>query len=111
MVDETAPGDDNTCMDLSELKRRVEPLCKEFGVRRLDAFGSIARGEAAEGSDVDLLVDFDHPDQRPARRFFGLLHGLEDLLHCPVDLLTHTGLRNPYFKNRVMQERVALYEE
>lgn len=110
VVDEMRSITDNACMELNELKRRVEPLCKEFGVRRLDAFGSTARGETCEGSDIDLLVDFADPEQRATRRFFDLLHGLEDSLHCPVDLLTLSGLRNPYFKDRVMQERVVLYE-
>jgi hypothetical protein len=97
-------------MTLDDLKKAVEPACHEFGVRRLDAFGSTARGEAGGGSDVDLLVDFADPTERAAKRFFGLLHRLEDMLGCPVDLLTVSGLRNPYFKDRVMRERVALYE-
>ena len=44
------------------------------------------------------------------RRFFGLLHHLEDALGCEVDLLTVNGLRNPYFKRRVLEERVPIYD-
>jgi len=79
-------------------------------VRRLDAFGSVARGEETASSDIDLLVEFDDPDRNPAKRFFGFLHSLEDTLGCEVDLLTIEGLRNPYFKKRVLQERVPIYE-
>ncbi len=79
-------------------------------MRRLDAFGSFARGGASLRSDLDLLVEFDEPDHRPAKRFFGFLHRLEDTLGCDVDLLTSGNLRNPYFRKRVLSERVPLYE-
>lgn len=87
------------------------PACRQFDVRRLDVFGSIARNEAGSASDVDLLVEFRDPSRSPARRFFGLLHCLEDALGCEVDLLTIDGLRNPYFRNRVLKERIPIYEE
>jgi predicted nucleotidyltransferase len=79
-------------------------------VKRLDAFGSVARGTATSSSDVDLLVEFCNPEDRPAKRFFGLLHRLEDSLGCHIDLLTLEGLRNPYFRKRVLRERMPLYE-
>ncbi len=98
-------------MKIDELRDAVPPACREFGVRRLDAFGSVARGSASTGSDVDLLVEFDEPERRPAKRFFGLLHRLEDVLGCRVDLFTPSGLRNPYFRARALGERVPVYEE
>ena len=97
-------------MRIDEIKNAVLPACREFGVRRLDAFGSVARGEGAPSSDIDLLVEFDDPDRNPAKRFFGFLHFLEDTLGCEVDLLTINSLRNPYFKRRVLGERVPIYE-
>ncbi|MCK5802981.1 MAG: nucleotidyltransferase family protein [Lentisphaeria bacterium] len=97
-------------MNIVEIKNAVLPACREFGVRRLDAFGSVARGTTSSSSDVDLLVEFDAPDRSPAKRFFGLLHRLEDTLGCDVDLLTSTSLKNPYFRKRVLSERVPIYE-
>jgi len=47
----------------------------------------------------------------PQKGFFGLLHKLEDTLGCEVDLLTPNSLRNPYFKARVLKERISVYEE
>ena len=67
-------------------------------------------GLARETSDVDLLVEFKEPDQKLSKRYFGLLHYLEDALGCEVDLLTVGSLRNPYFRKRVLDERVVLYE-
>jgi predicted nucleotidyltransferase len=97
-------------MRLEDVKRAVEPACRRFGVRRLDVFGSVARGTSASASDLDLLVEFHTLGERPAKRFFGLLHGIEDALGCEVDLLTLSGLRNPYFRKRVLEERIPLYE-
>jgi len=86
------------------------PACRKFDVRRLDVVGSTARDAASGTSDVDLLVEFRDPDRSPARRFFGLLHQLEDTLGCEIDLLTTVSLRNPYFRERVLKERISIYE-
>ena len=97
-------------MDIDDVRKAALPACRRYEVKRLDAFGSLARGTVAPSSDIDLLVEFHDPNRTPARRFFGLLHHLEDLLGCSVDLLTTTSLRNPYFRARVDKERVPVYE-
>jgi hypothetical protein len=97
-------------MRVEEIREAVTPACRDFNVKRLDVFGSVARGTADEASDVDLLVEFRESASQPAKRFFGLLHRIEDILGCGVDLLTLSGLRNPYFRKRVLAERIALYE-
>ncbi|MFH1476982.1 MAG: nucleotidyltransferase family protein [Verrucomicrobiota bacterium] len=98
-------------MNLNDIKKVALPACRQFNVSRLDVFGSAARGFSTSSSDVDLLVEFREPTLNPAKRFFGFLHTLEDSLGCEVDLLTPNSLRNPYFKARVMQERISVYEE
>lgn len=70
--------------------RRAE-LARQFGVRRLALFGSVARGEATPASDVDVLVEFD--GTATSRRYFGLQFYIEDLLGRPVDLVTTKALR------------------
>jgi predicted nucleotidyltransferase len=97
-------------MRIDEIKKISDAACREFDVKRLDAFGSVAKGTSASDSDVDLLVEFRNPETRPAKRFFGLLHTLEDQLGCRIDLLTLESLRNPYFRRRVLQERTPVYE-
>ena len=96
-------------MTLEEIKKVAMPACREFKVKRLDLFGSLARGEHTDESDVDLLVEFEEPDLHPSKRFFGLLHHLEDALGCEVDLLTISSLSNPYFRRRVLKERMNIY--
>ena len=67
-------------------------LAQRFGVRKLALFGSVARGTARADSDVDVLVDFGVPATPEA--YFGVQFYLEDLLGCPVDLVTERALRS-----------------
>ncbi|WP_043740560.1 nucleotidyltransferase family protein [Thioalkalivibrio nitratireducens] len=67
-------------------------LAERFGVTDLALFGSMARGEALEDSDLDILVAFDGP--ATSRRYFGVQFYLEDLLGARVDLVTEKALRN-----------------
>jgi len=97
-------------MNVEDIRRVAADPCREFDVLRLDLFGSVARQTPHPSSDVDLLVEFRDPDREPARRFFGLMHRLETLFQCEVDLLTTNSLRNPYFRQRVLREKVPVYE-
>ncbi len=98
-------------MTLDELKQKVKPFCQKYSVKRLDIFGSVACGQMHETSDLDFIVDFTDPNTQPAKRYFGLLHEFEDAFHCPIDLITLHSVKNPYFKNRILQERKTLYAE
>jgi hypothetical protein len=71
------------------------------GARNLRVFGSVARGEADDRSDIDFLVDMD-----PGRTLFdmgGLLMDLRELLHREVDVVTEAGLK-PRIRDRVLHE-------
>jgi len=65
----------------------------EFGVRSLSIFGSVAREEAGDNSDVDILVDYEPEVQLSYFRVFALRERLEELLGTEVDLVTMGGLR------------------
>ena len=82
-------------MDKAEVLRRLRQgkahVMREFGVCELALFGSVARDEAGEDSDVDILVHFDGP--ATSKRYFGVQFYLEDMLGCPVDLVTDKALR------------------
>lgn len=78
-------------------------LQARFGVIRLALFGSTVRDTATSSSDVDILVAFDGP--ATSKRFFGVQFYLEDLLGCPVDLVTEKALR-PELRPYIEQERV-----
>ena len=76
---------------LDLLSRSKNELQARFGVTALALFGSTARGEAINASEVDILVSFDGP--ATSQRYFGVQFFLEDLLDCPVDLVTDKALR------------------
>lgn len=85
------------------LQRHLPDMVREFGVHDLALFGSMARDEAGETSDIDILVTFDGP--ATADRYFGLQFYLEDLLGRPVDLVTDKALRpelRPYIEREAM---------
>jgi uncharacterized protein len=87
-----------------EILRRERPLLvTRFGVRRIALFGSVARDEARQDSDVDVLVEFDGP--ATLDRYMGVKFHLEDTLGSKVDLVTTTGLRS---RIRPTVEREAL---
>ncbi len=85
------------------LRERRAELHDGFGVKSLALFGSVARDEARPGSDVDLLVEFDHPVGLFV--FIGLQQRLEALLGCKVDLGTPRSLK-PRLKEAVLQEAI-----
>ena len=95
-----------------EAKRgEIEQLCHDHSVRRLDLFGSAVDDSFdLESSDVDVLVEFDAgPAFDYFGTFFGLKEGLEAILGRPVDLVSVTSIRNPYFKQQVLNSRELLY--
>ncbi len=87
------------------LKDKNSELAREFGVKSLSLFGSVARDEAASSSDVDLLVEFN----RPVGYFglFALQDHLEKLLGCRVDLGTPDSLK-PRIREHVMGELIRV---
>ena len=74
---------------LSRLKE-LGPELRARGVAHLDLFGSVARGEAADGSDIDLLVELSRP---LGFEFFRIEALLSDALGVPVELSTRAGMR------------------
>lgn len=87
------------------LQDHREVMRQRFGVRQLSLFGSTVRDQARAGSDVDVLVEFDGP--ATADRYFGLQFYLEDLLGCPVDLVTDKALR-PELRPHIEKEAIRV---
>ena len=88
---------------LQTLRAHREALAERFGVASLALFGSFARDQATDASDIDILVRFDGP--ATSKSYFGVQFYLEDLLGRPVDLVTDKALR-PQFRPYVEREAV-----
>jgi len=88
---------------IQEILRSHKPLLRErFKVREIGIFGSCARGEESEGSDVDILVAFDEP---VGWEFIDLKEFLEGILGRQVDLGTAAALK-PQLRETVLREVV-----
>lgn len=88
---------------LETLRTHDQFLVSEFGVRRIGIFGSWAKGEQREGSDIDLFAEF---DRTPGLRFVELTQYLESLFGTSVDVLTPAGvqaIRNPRIAEDIRQ--------
>lgn len=79
---------------LNILRTHKPTLAQRFGVTELALFGSFARDEATDGSDVDILVRYDGP--ATSKSYFGVQFYIEDLLGRRVDLVTHKALRSEF---------------
>ncbi len=84
------------------LRSHAAEIKSRFGVRKIGLFGSFARGEQKESSDIDILVDFEKPT---FRNFMDLSFYLEDLFGREVDLVTIKGL-NPRIRPYVEKDVV-----
>jgi len=75
---------------LSLLAREKPGLVRRFGIRRLAVFGSYARGEQREGSDVDILVEV---DPSIGLRFVDLAEEIESLLGVRADVVSRRAIK------------------
>lgn len=75
-------------------RARVSDVLHRYGASNPRLFGSVARGEAVEGSDVDLLVDLDPDAGNPLLRVSGIGEELSELLGVKVDVVTGALLRD-----------------
>ncbi len=88
-------------------KEKIVEICKRNDISYCALFGSFARGEADENSDIDLLVRFSKPI---GWKFYGIAEDLENALGRKVDLATENML-NKYIRESVLRDLKIIYEE
>lgn len=91
---------------IEEIKNIVAPIAKQYGVDKVYLFGSYARGEATENSDLDFRVD-----KGMLRGLFalgGMYSDLEEKFNKELDLLT-TGSLDEKFLDSISKEEVLIY--
>ena len=90
---------------LKQKNTEILRIAGRYGAHNVRVFGSVARAEADEQSDIDFLVEME-----PGRSLFdlgGMQSELESALGCPVDIVTEKGLK-PRIRARVLQEAVPV---
>lgn len=80
---------------LSLILKNKPGLQKKYPIKNIGVFGSVARGDFNENSDVDILVEFDKPI---GIEFIDLANELESILQQKVDLISRSGIKPKYFQ-------------
>ena len=96
-------------MTLDQLRHRYKKdilgIASRHGASHVRIFGSVVRNEADDRSDVDVLVDLEAG--RSLLDLSGLLIDLQELLKCPVDVVTEAGLHS-YVRDKILDEAISL---
>jgi predicted nucleotidyltransferase len=94
-----------TRQSIHEKREAILKIADRYGASDIRIFGSVARGDATDASDLDLIVRFE-----AGRSLFdhgGLVADLREFLGVPVDVIDEEGMR-PRFRENVMKEAVPL---
>ena len=97
---------------IEEHLEAIAALCRDYGVKRLELFGSAASGRFdANTSDFDFVVEFEHADTDPRihSRYIDFADAMEALLDRKIDLLTDRSLK-PRFRKYIQDQRQLVYE-
>lgn len=92
--------------NLKQKRQEIINIASKHGAYNVRIFGSVARGEANEKSDIDFLIDY---DINKISSWFpvGLIHDLQDFLGEKVDVVTASGLKE-HIKEKVLKEAILL---
>jgi predicted nucleotidyltransferase len=90
---------------LRSKRARILRIAARHGARKVRVFGSVAKGKARRGSDIDFLVQMDH--DRSLLDHAALILDLERLLKRPVDVATERGLR-PLVRRQILKDAIPL---
>ena len=96
------------CYTIDEIKSKILPIGQNYGVKSMSLFGSYARGEADDNSDVDIYID--KGEIQGLIQYFSFVNDLEETLQCHVDVVT-TDIEDQEFLNRIKKDGVLLFEE
>jgi uncharacterized protein len=98
---------------ISQHQKEIANICIRYGVRKLEVFGSAARGKDfdQDSSDADFLVEFHpHGELGPLEEFFGLREALAKIIGRHVDLVEPGAVRNPYVLAQINQARETVFD-
>jgi predicted nucleotidyltransferase len=95
-------------LTVDEIKEKITPVAKQYGVSKVSLFGSYARGEASANSDVDLCID--EGKIRTLFQLSGFCTDVENVLKKKVDVICETSLSDDaFFKENVEKNLDVIY--
>jgi len=91
---------------IENIRKRIIPIVVKYGIDSFSLFGSYARGEATEDSDLDFVMD---DGELKGLQYVSLVLDLENEFKCHVDVVSK-GSSNKNFLNKIKDDEVLLYE-
>ncbi|MCC6545478.1 MAG: nucleotidyltransferase family protein [Nitrospirae bacterium] len=76
---------------------------KKYGIKKIGIFGSYARGEVHEGSDIDIVVEMDNPD---LFNLIGIKQTIEEAMGSKVDVVRIRDKMNKFLKQRILKDAI-----
>ncbi len=95
-------------LSIDEIRDKIRPICEKYKIEKLWLFGSYARGEESEDSDVDFHMKV--PKGIGLFGLGGIYADLEEALGKEIDLITRIPEENKIFKKYVEKEEILLYD-
>ena len=95
-------------LSIDEIREKIRPICEQYKIEKVWLFGSYARGEAREDSDVDFYMKV--PKEIGLFGLGGIYADLEEALGKEIDLITRIPEENKIFKKYVEREEILLYD-
>jgi len=95
-------------MNINIYKDKIISICRKNNVQKLCLFGSMARGDAKQNSDIDLLIKFSK--RKSLLDMVMLENTLSEKIGRKIDLLTESSI-SPYLKDQINNEMIVIYEE
>lgn len=95
-------------MSITELKEKISPILRAYGIKKASVFGSVSRGDDRPDSDVDLLVELG-PGPMGIYEYMQFREKLEDTLGKDVDLVSE-GYINKFLEPYIRPELKTIYE-
>lgn len=93
---------------IEDIRTKAIPIAIRYGVDALSLFGSYARGEADEKSDLDFLIQKGR--MKGLLSYCGMIADLEDTFHCHIDLVIKNAIKDKQFLEEIGKDEVKLYE-
>jgi predicted nucleotidyltransferase len=110
-------GEPTMIYAIEELKQKIAPIARNYHIPAIYLFGSYARGEAVDSSDVDILIDRENSSIKSLFDLGAFYNDINEALGKSVDVVTTDSLyqsdaqrRAPYFAGRLEREKVTIYE-
>ena len=97
---------------LAELRKRLRVFCEKHPIRRLEIFGSAARGDARPGSDIDLLVTLDDSVPVSTTELLEMAGEAEEIVGAPIDFVLRPSLErspNRFAREHILSSAVCVF--